>query len=266
MLNTGLNRAGVDPDKFHHLVDHIATLPALKLVGIATHFACADEPNHAFNGPQLTQFLQSTQTICGIHRAVRPHRSAANSAGIFFHPDSHLDIVRPGISMYGIDPTGRPSMDRPLRPILRWTAPLIDIREIPAGDFVGYGQTWKADRSTRLGLVPVGYADGYPRALSSRGVMMVHGRPAPVAGRISMDLTVIDLQDVPHPVVGDEVIVLDNDPLSPASAYKLAERSDTIPYEILSRIGPRVRRVPMQDFGIPDAETESEAAKLQDEQ
>jgi alanine racemase len=177
-----------------------------------------------------------------------------------------LDIVRPGISIYGIDPVGRPNMDRPLRPALRWVAPLIDIREIPGGESVGYGQTWKAERPTRLGLVPVGYADGYPRELSSRGVMMVHNAPASVVGRVSMDLTVIDLQQVPHPVVGDEVIVLDSDPLSPASAYKLAELANTIPYEILSRIGPRVHRVAMQDFGIPDAEGESEPAKLQDEQ
>jgi alanine racemase len=266
MVNTGLNRAGVDPDKFNHLVDHIAVLPALKLVGIATHFACADEPDHAFNSHQLTRFLDSTKIICGINRAIRPHRSAANSAGIFFHPDSHLDIVRPGISMYGIDPTGQPNMDRPLRPALRWVAPLIDIRDIPAGQCVGYGQTWKAERPTRLGLLPIGYADGYPRALSNRGVMMVHGKPAPVVGRVSMDLTIIDLHDIPHPVVGDEVIVLDNDPLSPASVYKLAELAGTIPYEILSRIGPRVRRVPMQDFGIPDAESNSEPAELQDEQ
>ena len=171
----------------------------------------------------------ATQKLCDPSRGARPHRSAANSGGIFFHPQSHLDLVRPGISLYGIDPTCRPSIDRALRPVMRWTAPLIGIRDLAAGATVGYGQTWRTTKPTRLGLIPVGYADGYPRSLSNRGVMMVAGQPAPVAGRVSMDLTVIDLQNAPHAVVGEEVTVLDNDPLSPASVYRIAELAGTIP-------------------------------------
>ena len=144
-------------------------------------------------------------------------------------------------------------MERPLRPAMRWTAPLIAIRDVPAGCAVGYGQTWKADRATRLGLVPIGYADGYSRAMSNRGTMIVHGQLAPVAGNVSMDLTIIDLQNAPHATIGDEVTVLDNDPLSPASAYRLAELEKTIPYEIFCRIGKRVRRVAVDDFAPLDA-------------
>jgi alanine racemase len=133
-----------------------------------------------------------------------------------------------------------------LKPVLKWTAPLVQIHTIKAGATVGYGQTWKAQRDSRIGIVPVGYADGYPRVLSNRGVMMVQGKPCPVAGRVSMDLTTVDLTDVPQPMLGDEVGVLDSDPLSPASVYELARLAGTIPYEITCGIGPRIHRVPVE--------------------
>jgi alanine racemase len=246
MVNTGMNRAGVDPGNYNNLIEKIALLPALRLVGVATHFASADEPQNAFSVEQLVRFTQLTEAVAD-GMPSRPHRSAANSGGVFFQPESHLDMVRPGISIYGIDPTCRPSLDRTLRPAMRWVAPLISIRKIPAGTHVGYGQTWTSPRPTRLGLVPIGYADGYPRLLSNCGTMMVAGQPAPVAGRVSMDLTVIDLQNAPHATIGDDVTVLDDDPVSPASVYHIAELAGTIPYEILSRIGPRVRRVAAED-------------------
>ena len=117
------------------------------------------------------------------------------------------------------------------------------VSEIAEGESVGYGQTWRAPRRARVGLVPVGYADGYPRCFSNRAWVMVQGQPAAVVGRVSMDLTTIDLTDHPHAAVGEEVTLLDDDPLSPASVYNLAKWAETIPYEILSRIGPRVKRV-----------------------
>jgi alanine racemase len=248
MVNTGLNRAGVDLGGFAGLMETISSLPALRLVGVATHFASSDEPVNPLNSEQLTKFIGATGDLAG-GRASRPHRSAANSGGVFFQPESHLDVVRPGISIYGIDPTCRPSVDRPLRPVMRWIAPLIDIRDVAAGAQVGYGQTWTAGKATRLGLVPIGYADGYPRLLSNRGTMMVAGQPAPVAGRVSMDLTVIDLKNAPQALVGDDVTVLDDDPVSPASVYRIAELAGTIPYEILCRIGTRVRRVAADEPG-----------------
>jgi alanine racemase len=152
-------------------------------------------------------------------------------------------MVRPGIALYGIDPTGRPCINRALRPVMKWTAPLIGVRDVPAGTNIGYGQTYRAGRDMRVGLVPVGYADGYWRAFSNRADMIVNGMPCPVVGRVSMDLTTIDLSRAKHAMIGDEVTILDNDPLSPASVYHLARLADTIPYEILSRVGARVRRV-----------------------
>ena len=249
MVNTGLNRAGVDLAELDALIEKISSLPALRLLGVATHFASSDEPGNPLNGEQLGRFLAGTASL-SVGRQSRPQLSAANSGGVFFQPQSHLDMVRPGIGIYGIDPTCRPSMDRPLRPAMKWTAPLIAIREVPAGAQVGYGQTWTAQRPTRLGLIPIGYADGYPRILSNRGTMMVAGQPAPVAGRVSMDLMVVDLQNAPQATIGDDVTVLDSDPLSPASVYRIAELAGTIPYEIFCRIGTRVRRVAVEDFGV----------------
>ncbi|MGA3066066.1 MAG: alanine racemase [Tepidisphaeraceae bacterium] len=251
MLNTGLNRGGADAGDFAELVEKIISLPALRLQGIATHFASSDEAQNPFNSLQLTRFQTALSRVPVTSQSIIPIRSAANSGGVFFHPESWLDMVRPGIAIYGIDPTGRPHLDRHLRPALRWTAPLIGIRAVPAGSTVGYGQTWIAPQPMRLGLVPVGYADGYPRSLSNCGNMIVGGQPARVTGRVSMDLTVIDLTQIPSACVGDEVTIIDADPLSPASVYKIADLAETIPYEILCRIGRRVRRVAVDDFDIP---------------
>jgi alanine racemase len=241
MIDTGMARSGASTHRALELIDRVANWPSLRLAGVCTHFASAEVAGDPFTAEQLASFRTLTAHLAG---AVPLH--ASNSAGTFLVPGAHFDMVRPGISLYGIDPTLIPTMDRPLRPVMKWTAPLVGIREIPRGTSVGYNQTWRAPRDTRIGLVPVGYADGYPRTFANRAVMMVHNRPAPVVGRVSMDLTTIDLGDVPHATIGDDATLLDADPLSPCSAYKLAEWAGTIPYEIFCRIGPRVKRVAVE--------------------
>jgi alanine racemase len=258
MIDTGMTRSGVSIEKLDALLQTIAAHPALRWVGLCTHFANADDPASDFTNEQAQRFHRDSARPLA-QAKVRPIRHAANSGAMFFFPKTHFDMVRPGISLYGIDPTGRPCLDRPLRPAMKWTAPLITIRELKKGAGVGYGQTWHAPRNSRIGLVPVGYADGYLRCFSNRAVMLVHGKPAPVVGRVSMDLTTIDLTDCPQAIVGDEVTILDDDPLSPCSAYKLAEWADTIPYEIFCRIGPRVHRVPLEPQGAPSNEGEQQS-------
>jgi len=252
MIDTGMTRSGVCVEALDELLRRVNTRASLRLVGLCTHFSNAETPDDSFTRRQLSRFVDCTSAVAGSAGA-GVVRHAANSAATFFAPESHLDMVRPGIALYGVDPTGRPSLDRALRPALRWTAPLVGVKAVRKGTGVGYGQTWLAERDTRVGLVPVGYADGYPRCYSNRAVVMVHGRPAPVVGRISMDLTTIDLGDVPHATVGDEVTLLDPDPLSPASVYALARWADTIPYEVLCRIGPRVKRVAIDPEESDDA-------------
>ena len=245
MIDTGMTRSGVCAELMDGLLRKVTARASLRLVGLCTHFSNAETPADPFTREQLSRFRRCTDDIAASAGA-NLLRHAAASAAVFSLPESHLDMVRPGIALYGIDPAGRPCLDRALRPALRWAAPLVGVKAVSKGTAVGYGQTWRAPRDTRIGLVPVGYADGYSRCYSNRAVVMLHGRPAPVVGRISMDLTTVDLADVPHAAVGDEVTLLDPDPLSPASVYKLARLADTIPYEVLCRIGPRVRRVAVE--------------------
>ncbi len=238
MIDTGMARSGISADRALELLNQIEHWPSLRLMGVCTHLAAADMPGDFLAEEQLAHFDRVTNHLAG-----KTPRHAANSAAIFFLPQARYDMVRPGISLYGMDPTGLPSMDRKLRPVAKWIAPLVGIRDIPKGQGVGYSHTWIAPRDSRIGLVPIGYADGYTRLLSNRGSMVVCNKRAPVIGRISMDLTTIDLSDIPQASIGDDVTIIDNDPLSPASAYELARLAETIPYETLCRIGPRVKRV-----------------------
>ncbi|MGH7214203.1 MAG: alanine racemase [Tepidisphaeraceae bacterium] len=245
MVDTGMTRSGVPAEELRDLHAQVAAHASLRLQSLCTHFASGESTADPFTFEQNRRFADVTEP-CIVEHAARGKtlmRHAANSGAAFLHPGTHYDMVRPGIALYGIDPTCNPSTHRLLKPALRWTAPLVQINDVRKGTPVGYGQTWHAPRDTRIGLVPVGYADGYPRLCSNQSSMIVHGKPAQVVGRVSMDLTTIDLGGIPQANVGDEVTVLDSDPLSPASAYQLAELAHTIPYELFCRIGPRVHRV-----------------------
>ncbi|MGH7179571.1 MAG: alanine racemase, partial [Tepidisphaeraceae bacterium] len=188
MIDTGMQRCGVDAPRAPELLTRIESLPSLKLSSIATHLVNAEVHSDAFAAEQLRRFHQATDSFISA-RTPRPARHAANSGAIFFTPRSHFEMVRPGIALYGIDPTCRPSIDRPLRPVMKWTAPLLTIHDIAAGSSVGYGQSWTAPRDSRIGVVPVGYADGYMRCLGNRAAMIVNGAVCPVVGRVSMDFT-----------------------------------------------------------------------------
>lgn len=259
MIDTGMTRSGVSPADVDELLARISAMPSLVIDSLCTHFAASEEAqspatveqlgrfNHATVGPKELRPLLFRGTGIGLKGDVTLFpRHAANSGAVFMHPGTHFDMVRPGIALYGIDPTCKPCMDRPLRPVLKWVAPLLMIRDVPANTPVGYGQTWTTPRDTRIGLVPVGYADGYMRAFSNRAMMMVNERPCPVVGRVSMDLVTIDLGQRGHDTLGDEVTVLDNDPLSPAGVYALSQHGDTIPYELFCRVGARIPRVAVE--------------------
>jgi alanine racemase len=246
MVDTGMSRSGISVEELNALLHRIDSRPSLRLVGLCTHFATAETPRDPFAIEQLRRFHSATGDY--MTSAVgRVARHAASSGAIFQLPSSHLDMVRPGISLYGIDSSLAPSIDRPLRPVMKWTAPIVGINLVKRGEGVGYGRSWVASRSSRIALVPVGYADGYPRCLSNRASMLVRRQSAPVVGRISMDLTTIDVTEISDAAIGDEVTILDNDPISSASVYELARLADTIPYELLCRIGPRIGRVAVND-------------------
>ncbi len=241
-IDSGMGRMGISPSGAVQLAQRLQELPSVAIEGVYTHFATADEIDKTHCLEQLRVFRE---TIDALQAAgLRPWMVHAAATGALLDlPQSHFDMVRPGIGLYGLLP-GDQIENRPgLRPVLKVTSRLVLVKKIAAGKSVGYGRTWTAGRDSIVGIVPIGYHDGYLRSLSNRAVMTVRGYVAPVVGRISMDQTVIDLTDVPGAIVGDEVVVIDEDPAAPNSVASLAAIMQTIPYEVVALLGNRVARV-----------------------
>ena len=247
-VDSGMGRMGLGGDLARELAARIDAAGELSLGSVYTHFATADEADRSFVHRQLEDFRR---VVASIERAgVRiPLLHAANSAAILQEPTAHFDMVRPGLGIYGY--LGGPDAvsPAPLRPAMKVVSHVGLVKELPAGRSVGYGRTWTAERPTRLGIVPIGYADGYLRWFSNRAMMRVGDRFVPVVGRVSMDLTTIDLTDLPDAGPGDEVVVIDNNAASPNSVESLAQLVGTIPYEITCTLSRRVARVPADPEG-----------------
>ncbi len=239
-IDSGMGRSGAPPEAAPRLVEHVRREQGIRLTGLYTHFAAADEADKAPTRRQLARFLDVADAAGG-REGLTLH--AANSAAAIDLPETHLDMVRPGIVLYGYQPSDQVNNRLPLKPALRLTGRLMQIKTLPAGSRCGYGLTYTFRRDTPAGLVPVGYADGYMRCLSNRATMRIRGRDVPVRGRVSMDQVIIDLSDVPGAAVGDEVEVLSNDPAAPHSVESLARLAGTIPYEITCRLGQRAKRI-----------------------
>ena len=239
-IDTGMGRGGIPAHLAPKLVQQARESGAVRLTGLYTHFAIADEADKSFTREQLACFLDTVDR-CGGRKGLVLH--GANSAVAIDLPETHLDMVRPGIAIYGYQPSDEMQTRLPLRPALRLTAQLMQIKTVPASGRVGYGLTYQFKRDTPVGLVPVGYADGYLRELSNRATMRIRGVDVPIRGRVSMDQTVIDLTDVPGARVGDEVEIISPDPANSHSLENLARLAGTIPYELSCRLGRRVRRI-----------------------
>ena len=211
----------------------------VEVEGIYTHFAAAEEPDRRSARAQLALFTGLLEALAA--RDVRvPLRHAANSAAILELPEAHLDLVRPGIALYGYHPAG--ADPRGLRPALTLTSVLARVEAMPAGTGVSYNHTYRTTRASVLGLVPLGFADGLPRLLSNRGHMLVRGRRCPIVGRVCMDQTVLDVTDVPGARVGEPVVVLGCQGAERIGADEIGLHAGTNAYETLCRIGPRVPR------------------------
>jgi alanine racemase len=205
-----------------------------------THLAAADT-DPEFTAEQLARFDAAvTEVRARGHRPETVH--AANTAAMLLHPSSRLDLVRPGLALFGYGPRGAPRTSS-LRPALRLRTEVIALRDVPAGASVGYDRTYRAERVMRVATVPMGYGDGLMRHLSNRGVMLVGGIRCPIVGRVSMDLTTLDVSALPAVAVGDEAVVLGAQGEAAIYADEVAEAADTIAYEILTNISRRVPRV-----------------------
>jgi alanine racemase len=240
-IETGMGRCGIDHALAVRIMEGISECPQLRLAGIMTHFATADEDELSYAYEQLDIFNRFVAEHKLRERGVILH--ACNSAGTIKIPAAHFDMVRCGISMYGYYSRRMSNPPVTLKPAMKLMAPITQIRSIPAGHSVSYGRSYIAKRETVAALVPLGYADGYRRCFSNRAVMKVGEQAVPVIGRVCMDQVILDVTDVPDVRLGQMVTVLDNDHDSPCSAYALADLADTICYEILTFIHAHVNRI-----------------------
>lgn len=240
-VDTGMGRIGVPPEDAFNLVSEIADLSPVSFEGLFTHFPSSDDTDKAFTQEQLRVFKNLLWDLKE-RKIVPTFAHTANSAAVIEHPDSHLDLVRPGIIAYGLYPSMDISHNLNLRPALTFKTKIVYLKELPAGKTISYGRTFTTTRRTKVATLPVGYADGYDRLLSNRGVVAVNGCKAPVIGRICMDQTMIDVTDVPNVSVGDDVILLGGG-YDYLGVDKVAEMLGVIPYEVICSIGKRVPRV-----------------------
>jgi alanine racemase len=231
-LDSGMNRLGFKGAAFDAALAALSALPAVKSpVNLFTHLASADSPEPAATADQLARFASATNSLPG-------ERSIANSAGMLSFPQAQADWVRPGLLLYGVSPfAGSIGADHGLQPVMTLHSHLIALKDVAAGERVGYGGDWTARRLTRLAVAAVGYGDGYPRSLASGSPVLVNGERAPLAGRVSMDMIGIDVTDLKRtPRLGDPVILWGGG----LPVEEIAVWADTIPYELLCGISQRV--------------------------
>ncbi|CAK0743910.1 Alanine racemase [Azospirillaceae bacterium] len=238
-IDTGMNRLGLSADERRMLADDPDSLSGVTIRAWLSHLACADDAGDGLTPTQLGRFRLA---LGGLPPAPA---SLANSSGVFRGRPFHFDMVRPGCALYGVNPT--PETDNPMRPVVRWQARVLQVRSVDAPMTVGYGAAYPVSRPGRLATIAVGYADGYPRALSERASVYVYGENgleaivAPVVGRISMDLTTIDVSDLPEGAVRPGMLVELIG--SHHSVDQLAQEAGTIGYEILTGLGARSHRI-----------------------
>ena len=231
-IDTGMHRLGIAPQKLAVVLERLRALPVVQAPVLMTHFARADEPEEPMTAHQLEQFLACAKET-GLPL------SCANSAAILTRQDSHLDWIRPGYMLYG----GSPFADRTahslgLRPAMRFQSQVIGLRDVPAGDSVGYGARWVAQRPSRVATVAAGYGDGYPRHAPDGTPVAVAGARAPLAGRVSMDMLTVDITDLHDVSVGSPVELWGEH----VSVDEVATAGGTIGYELLAGMPDRVPR------------------------
>lgn len=240
-IDTGMGRIGIAPAEAVALAGEARALSGVVLEGCFTHFAAADDADLASARAQLDTFRRVLRQLDMAKIPVGLHH-AANSAAVLALPESHLDLVRPGIALYGIPPVPHLANRIPLRRVMRLRARVSFVKRVPAGTAIGYGHAYRAARTTTIATIPVGYADGYPRLLSGRGEVSIGGRRLPVAGRVSMDQCMVDAGETSIRV-GDEVELWGEE----VPVEDVAERAQTISYEILAGVSRRIPRVFVRD-------------------
>lgn len=240
-IDTGMERIGVHSESAAHFIEAAVGSRWCTVKGIYSHLACSDDPSSPMTVVQLQRFLGACACFDRIG-APMPLRHLANSGGVLHFPETWLDMVRPGIALYGVMPDPAARAGVALEPALSLLSSVVYFKVVKAGSTVSYGATWTAAEDTRVITLPVGYGDGYPRALSSRGEVLVRGQRHPIIGRICMDQFMVDIGATGTAYNGDEVALIGRQGDEGIDCESVAEAAGTIPYEILTGLNERIPR------------------------
>ena len=241
-IDSGATRLGILPGELDQAIAELSRAPSLTVEGVCTLLVNAGDPQSPVTGVQLEVFNAAAARLraAGIDLRVA---HVANSAASILRPDAHYSLLRPGLAIYGLPPVPAVRERVELRPVMTFKTRVVQVKRVPAGVGVSYGHTFVTPRPSAIGVLAVGYADGYRRGLQHGGEVMIRGRRAPVVGAVCMDLTMVDLTDVPGAAVGDEVILWGGAGEAMISVNDIARLAQTISYEMLCTVGKRVPRV-----------------------
>lgn len=245
-VDAGMGRQGTLPADFHNLVRAVLAAPFLRLDGVMAHFPLSDN-RQSINSAEVLDAFRAATTAIGDLVTGKYCLHLANSGGLFYVAGARLDMVRLGIALYGYYPDGCEGRDAAapplLRPAMRFSTRVVQVRQVPAGRGLGYWHLFTTSRDSRIAVLPVGYEDGYLRVLSNRAKVLIGGRRAPVVGRISMNLTLVDVTDLPEVRVGDEAVLLGRQGEAEIDADEISGWMETISYEVLCLFGKLNERV-----------------------
>ena len=246
-VDTGMNRLGISPENLPALLDQVRNLKNLKIEAVSTHFSSADDEDLSVTQAQLEEF-QTALTILQKEGVHTPIVHCANTSALFKFPESHFNMVRPGLILYGVlpSPSLRPVIDQgenPFQPVMQWKSQIILLKPIAKNQPVSYSGSFTTQRDSLIATLPIGYADGLHRMLSNKMDVLIRGRRAPQVGNICMDMILIDVTDIPDVQAGDGVVIFGRQGDEMISVEELAVKGKTIPYEILCSVSKRVPRI-----------------------
>lgn len=235
-VDTGMGRLGVPLEQVTSFLDKLLTLPGICLEGVLSHFAVADEMDKSYSELQIRRFRDILKKLAHQGHSVT-YAHIANSAGLLDLSEAHFELVRPGIMLYGSPPSDELHHPADLLPVMCFKSKILQLKEVPAGQFIGYGRTFITERPSRIATIPVGYDDGYSRFLSNRSEVLIRGIRAPVVGRVSMNMITVDVTHLPQLHEDEEVVLLGTQEKERITAEELAGLCGTISYEIYCNIG-----------------------------
>ena len=243
-LDTGMGRIGfLLTDESVDIIKAISELPNINIAGMFTHFACADMTDKSSAAEQFRRYTAFAERLEKVGIEIET-KHAANSAAIIDMPETQMNMVRSGISTYGLYPSDEVDKNSlKIMPAMELVTRVVYVKDVEIGTTIGYGSTFVADRRTTVATIPVGYADGYPRALSNRGYVLIHGKKAPIIGRVCMDQFMVDVTDIAEVREGDQVILVGADGAERITVEELSELAYTFNYEFICDISKRVPRI-----------------------